>query len=51
MIETMSLAITNLLLTLPIGRKRISTFFYPLEQEVDTELILHLLSVRKKSSF
>jgi hypothetical protein len=49
MIETMSLAITNLLLTLPIWEKRISIFFYPLQKkEVDTELILHLLGKDKE---
>jgi 5-formyltetrahydrofolate cyclo-ligase len=49
----MSLAITNLLLTLPIWEKTYFHIFLPItEQEVDTELILHLLSGKtKKLSF
>jgi 5-formyltetrahydrofolate cyclo-ligase len=53
-IETMSLAITNLLLTLPIWEKTYFHIFLPIteQKEVDTELILHLLSGKtKKLSF
>jgi 5-formyltetrahydrofolate cyclo-ligase len=47
-IETMRLLPTSYLHFL-FGRKRISTFFYPLQnKEVDTELILHLLSGKDK---
>jgi 5-formyltetrahydrofolate cyclo-ligase len=40
----MSLAITNLLLTLPIWEKTYFHIFLPIteQKEVDTELILHL---------
>jgi 5-formyltetrahydrofolate cyclo-ligase len=52
MIETMSLAITNLLLTLPIWEKTYFHFSTHRTKEVDTELILHLLSGKtKKLSF
>jgi hypothetical protein len=51
MIETMSLAITNLLLTLPIWEKTYFHIFYYRTKEVDTELILHLLGKTKKLSF
>jgi 5-formyltetrahydrofolate cyclo-ligase len=53
MIETMSLAITNLLLTLPIWEKTYFHIFLPIteQKEVDTELILHLLVKTKKLSF
>jgi 5-formyltetrahydrofolate cyclo-ligase len=45
----MSLAITNLLLTLPIWEKTYFHFLPITEQkEVDTELILHLLSGKDK---
>ncbi|PKH66625.1 5-formyltetrahydrofolate cyclo-ligase [Flavobacterium sp. ALD4] len=49
-VETMSLAITNLLLTLPIWEKRYFHIFLPIteQKEVDTELILHLLSGKDK---
>jgi 5-formyltetrahydrofolate cyclo-ligase len=46
----MSLAITNLLLTLPIWEKTYFHIFLPIteQKEVDTELILHLLSGKDK---
>jgi 5-formyltetrahydrofolate cyclo-ligase len=49
-VETMSLAITNLLLTLPIWEKTYFHIFLPIteQKEVDTELILHLLSGKDK---
>jgi hypothetical protein len=51
MIETMSLVSTSYLHFL-FGEKRISTFFYPLQnKEVDTELILHLLGKDKENHF
>jgi 5-formyltetrahydrofolate cyclo-ligase len=42
----MSLAITNLLLTLPIWEKTYFHIFYPLHKKEDTEL--HLLSGKDK---
>ncbi|MEZ7498259.1 5-formyltetrahydrofolate cyclo-ligase [Flavobacterium sp. Arc3] len=49
-IETMSLAITNQLLALPIWEKTYFHIFLPIteQKEVDTELILHLLSGKDK---
>jgi 5-formyltetrahydrofolate cyclo-ligase len=49
-IETMSLA-TNLLLTLPIWEKTYFHIFLPIteQKEVDTELILHLLSGKQRN--
>ena len=49
--ETMSLAIANQLLQLPIWDKDYFHVFLPIESqhEVDTELILHLLSGRDKN--
>jgi 5-formyltetrahydrofolate cyclo-ligase len=49
-IETMSLAIANQLLALPIWDKTYFHVFLPIteQKEVDTELILHLLSGKDK---
>ncbi len=49
-IEEKSLAIANALLELPIWEKRYFHVFLPIEEqrEVDTELILHLLSGKDK---
>ncbi|WP_339919143.1 5-formyltetrahydrofolate cyclo-ligase [uncultured Flavobacterium sp.] len=49
-IETMSMAIANQLLALPIWEKTYFHIFLPIteQKEVDTELILHLLSGKDK---
>ena len=49
-IETMSMAIANQLLALPIWEKKYFHIFLPIteQKEVDTELILHLLSGKDK---